>query len=353
MGATTAVQSVSLQPLFIFLVTGAALVSATPVGSPKTITKAANAVGQDPAAPEPDNGCGFSGNQDVYGLGIRIGLYAQWLSTFLSNWLHQRKVTKMRDVNTCFQLAMLTALLAISNQDVTHAIDPYIVIIQIIGSASTITNHAAHKSQWNKTTWGGVIRFFIYFAVAGFATWFWWIGIDNMEPTPCGTKGFAFFEADLWDWFRTANKFISIVFAAIFTVLFGYTVWNFGPEFWRRTPMGRYKKLSAKVEPKSGGEQALQELTSGRMPKWTPALCAIVLIVSVLAVECVIAWNQVRDVNDILSTGQLIPLVVGVGGLIQVLYKMTDTDVRVHRPSTMAARGAQAQVQMGAVRPAR
>ena len=136
MGLTTCVKSATSQSLLIFLLTAAALVSALPAGSPKTVTKVANAAGQDPAAPEPDNGCGFSGNQDVYGLGIRVGLYAQWTSTFLSNWLHQKKVTKMRDVNTCFQLAMLTALLAISNQGGTHAIDPYIIIIQIIGSVS-------------------------------------------------------------------------------------------------------------------------------------------------------------------------------------------------------------------------
>jgi len=170
-----------------------------------------------------------------------------------------------------------------------------------------------------------------------------------MEPTPCGTKGFAFVKADLWDWFRTANKYVSIVFTVIFTILFGYTVWNFGPEFWRRTPLGKYRKLPAREEPKS---EVLQEITSGKMPKWTPALCVIILIVSVFAIECVIAWNGVRDVSDIFSTGQLIPLVVGVGGLIQVLYKMTDTDVRVHRPSTMQARRAQAQIPMTAGRQA-
>lgn len=151
MGITTYIKSVTPPSLFIFLLTTAALVSALPAGAPKTVTKVANAVGQDPAAPEPDNGCGFSGNQDVYGLGIRVGLYAQWLSTFLSNWLHQRKVTKMRDVNTCFQLAMLTALLSISNQGTaTHAIDPYIIIIQIIGSVSHLLNpHRVTKAKTN------------------------------------------------------------------------------------------------------------------------------------------------------------------------------------------------------------
>lgn len=83
--------------------------------------------------------CRFEGNQDIYGLGIRIGLYAQWLSTYISNWLHNKKLTKMRDINTMFQLAMLAALMAMANtnQDPKpHVIDPFIIIIQVIGSVS-------------------------------------------------------------------------------------------------------------------------------------------------------------------------------------------------------------------------
>lgn len=88
-----------------------------------------------PVAPSPP--CGFVGNPDIYGLGLRLGLYSQWLSTFLSNWLHSAHVTDMRAVNTFFQLAMITALVAMANQNPRpHVIDPYIVIIQIIGSVS-------------------------------------------------------------------------------------------------------------------------------------------------------------------------------------------------------------------------
>jgi hypothetical protein len=50
--------------------------------------------------------CGYNGNQDVYGLGIRIGLYSQWTSTLISNWFHTFNLSRARDVNTFFQLAM-------------------------------------------------------------------------------------------------------------------------------------------------------------------------------------------------------------------------------------------------------
>jgi hypothetical protein len=33
------------------------------------------------------NYCGFVGNPDLYGIGIRVGIYAQWFAALLSNYL--------------------------------------------------------------------------------------------------------------------------------------------------------------------------------------------------------------------------------------------------------------------------
>lgn len=113
----------------LLLLTLSIICSATPTPSPSTRKRQ--------TTPTSSPACGFAGNPDIYGLGIRLGLYAQWLSTFLSNWLHSAKVTDMRALNTFFQFAMFTALVAMANQTpIPHMIDPYIVIIQIIGSVS-------------------------------------------------------------------------------------------------------------------------------------------------------------------------------------------------------------------------
>lgn len=90
-------------------------------------------------------GCGFRGNPDVYGLGIRLGLYAQWLSTLISNWFHQANITRMRDVNTCFQLAMMIAMIALATNEAArpHALDLYIIIVQIVGSVRSSKSTAS------------------------------------------------------------------------------------------------------------------------------------------------------------------------------------------------------------------
>lgn len=65
-----------------------------------------------------------------------------------------------------------------------------------------------------------------------------------------------------------------------------------------------------------------------RLPRWTPAVCLLVLVLAVVASELVIVWNGATGVSDIFSTGQQIPLVVGIGGLIQVLYKLKNQEGR-------------------------
>lgn len=181
-----------------------------------------------------------------------------------------------------------------------------------------------------------MIRFFLYWAVSLYAVWYWFRGLDTLvrDDAGCVPIGFAFSKADLSGWFRTVNKVAAIMFAVIYTVLFGYSVYNFGPEYYHngKAKITAYRRLPVPEEEGPGDmlEQGLKEVVNGsmRLPKWTPAVCFLVLVLAVVAVELVIVWNHVTGVNDIYSTGQLIPLVVGLGGLVQVLYKLKNQEDR-------------------------
>lgn len=162
------------------------------------------------------------------------------------------------------------------------------------------------------------------------------MGLDTFErdAAGCAPVGFAFSKVELGGWFRTANKVASILFAIVYTVLFGYSVYNFGPKYYHNGKAKittAYRRIPAPEEsPGDVLEQGLKEVVNGSMklPRWTPAVCLLVLVLAVVASELVIVWNGVTGVSDIFSTGQLIPLVVGVGGLIQVLYKLKNQEDR-------------------------
>lgn len=61
-----------------------------------------------------------------------------------------------------------------------------------------------------------------------------------------------------------------------------------------------------------------------------------VVSIIVAATELTIAWNRIKDVNEIASAGQTIPLIIGIGQIIRVLYVMlvTGDDYDEHQSET-------------------
>jgi hypothetical protein len=71
------------------------------------------------------------GNADLYGLGIRIGMYLQTLSTILAEAFVHKMALDFRDVNAIFLLALLIAMLKATIQDSLTAADG-IVMLRIL-----------------------------------------------------------------------------------------------------------------------------------------------------------------------------------------------------------------------------
>jgi hypothetical protein len=53
----------------------------------------------------------------------------------------------------------------------------------------------------------------------------------------------------------------------------------------------------------------------GLSPVWI--LCMIMFVFHLITIELTIPWNNITGVNDLLSTGQLIPFVIGAGSVVQ------------------------------------
>lgn len=55
---------------------------------------------------------GFEGNSDLYGLGIRLGVYLQWVSSWLIQTLNPNGIMTTHDTNSIFVLAILVAMIS-------------------------------------------------------------------------------------------------------------------------------------------------------------------------------------------------------------------------------------------------
>lgn len=93
----------------------------------------------DSSTTESDTDCpGFEGNSDLYGLGIRIGVYLQWYSTWLCITVDPETSGETHAANALFIFAILVALLqAISSQSINN-IEAYLMLQICFGYLLTL-----------------------------------------------------------------------------------------------------------------------------------------------------------------------------------------------------------------------
>jgi hypothetical protein len=73
---------------------------------------------------------GFPGNPDLYGLGIRCGVYLQWVSTWLSISFEPESAQETHGVNSIFVLAILIAVVQAASSNNLRPIEA-IIMLQI------------------------------------------------------------------------------------------------------------------------------------------------------------------------------------------------------------------------------
>lgn len=163
--------------------------------------------------------CGFSGNPDLFGTGIRIGYYTQITAVWFSNYFYFREAKVLRSVNNLFLLALIIAgFIYFFNAHSTYVVHAFLLLqIGIVIGLVGITETARYATRYKATSRERlVIRMTIMTFGALFNVLFWWKGLDIMLPTPCGTYAFYFWRAEFYGWLRTVMKAQSL-FAATWT----------------------------------------------------------------------------------------------------------------------------------------
>lgn len=81
---------------------------------------------------------GFEGNPDFYGFGIRLGVYLQWLSSWVSNSLHPPAARTNHTPNSIFVLAILVSMtVSVQSQEI-KPVEAYIMILICFGFSLTV-----------------------------------------------------------------------------------------------------------------------------------------------------------------------------------------------------------------------
>ena len=129
--------------------------------------------------------CVTQGDGDLYGKGVRIGLYLQWLSTFLLRQLGswELKERLRTGTNIICGAIMLTAALSILNDrasTIDYLLVYYLTVVLFLSDSFRMNRGAPDIAE--------IVQPAIFAAFSFFGGWFWLKGIDRLQATTCEEK---------------------------------------------------------------------------------------------------------------------------------------------------------------------
>lgn len=260
---------------------------------------------------------GFPGDQDSYGLGIRIGVYLQSITTTIANTYLPDDVVAMCaiNINNCFQIAIIAGLLflTITKGPELFAVEAYLMILLFMFGVGAPSPYAATKNtklgKWIKTL--PVIAFVFY------GCWFVFVGMDKMMPPPhiresCPVNVFFFAKVNLFGGYRTFLKVMSVICCIFWFVGMGIVTLDW--------ILKRFK---------SGWGDGREPTRYAPAPPYDFKGCEFStftrVVLFIICTEFTIKWSKIDGVGDIGGgTGQLFPGIIGVGGMGHILMKLVD-----------------------------
>ena len=143
---------------------------------------------------------GFEGNEDMYGLGIRVGIYLQWITSLVANNLLPESRKELQRVWLVFSLAVCIAIM-ISSFAVTCVFGIEIEILywmywggfMCVFASSPSSTRLGSEAKWVVLDWVTVIQFITHMLMTYHGIMFVWYAYDQLfSRMPCGTYQFFF-----------------------------------------------------------------------------------------------------------------------------------------------------------------
>ncbi|KAF3103803.1 hypothetical protein TWF594_001948 [Orbilia oligospora] len=236
--------------------------------------------------------------QDLYGTGVRVGLYLQSAGLALYNYSNDkrsRQGVKIAPGSIC--IAILSPWFVFAAQQAFSPCEAFIVILMLSSlfpAGSTLHNIDDAIGQHIL----GLVA--ILLSTLGISLAFLWTFGKLVVTLPeLGTKNVVFFFArvSLKGWFRWLALAYSSI-DAILTLVFSFKLVRLIKFSWI---------FRRRENPGSHTEDWLPELRG-----WDRAIQWAVRVWVIITVEVTIRWNHLQPASDFRAPGQLIPLISGL-----------------------------------------
>ena len=352
--------------------------------------------------------CTIIGNQDLYGLSIRLGVYFQLLSTLIANHFLPEALGEAWDTSAVFLVAILIAIVKSSAGSEGFTSPEEFVMLQMMlafllavfnisNSAWSVIEKASRffegslgigsrmrdlysdvdNARNNASELGKSTRLVLALGISAYNVWFWYGGSARLDThLHCTPKMFFFARVDVHGALRVVYMILAMVYLVLHILQTAVDIFPLplirkvliSGRFWREHPcpalldwklwlpfMNPVPELARKRERPSEGRSlgvrrlyqildraiTLMSDTSQspvtrkydhRSRLWERTVrfsqlttlwsSAAVIVRSVLAIELTLIWIGIQGIYSIGSTGQLIPFIIGVAGILRTAVQI-------------------------------
>lgn len=250
--------------------------------------------------------CPVEGDSDLYGLGIRIGIYIQMMTVQLSGLASAIFKTEDTLGQGTIILVLATGIVLIRElRDKTvEAVEVFPILTLLLAQVGV-----CRVPYWKGQTTALIYTFEVGGLIALFA-WFWWHGMDTLPRACHDDKAFFFAKVSIWHWFRTLNKVgsvfaiiggvVSVIFYLAAIILFTFV---------------RAANFVQRFRGEGGGRSKEEENPMGFGP-----IDFLVNIGAIVYVEMALKWNNISGVHSLVAPGQFMPFFIALAQLLSVFY---------------------------------
>ncbi|EXJ64485.1 hypothetical protein A1O7_00821 [Cladophialophora yegresii CBS 114405] len=286
-----------------------------------------------------EDGCPVQGNADFYGMGVRVGIYFQWVTSWLANNFLPEEIIGSLDTNSIFLLALFSTVFTYSLQGNSIRVVDVLLIHQLCtGFLFSVMSLWGYRTMYYKTEGPGGRRHFGGFgthfrlvlmsAITAYGVWFWTRGVDTLATCDgrkaCGgLQTFFFVPMSVNSKVTRIINLVLAVGAALYYGAMAITAIIAGMVAIARKLRGKEIYWELVVRPGRDVRLNRRELTKWYMVLSCFNLCWLVF--AIVSIEMTLNKNHIRNVLGAGGTrgaGQVIPALIGLISFFRVLYEL-------------------------------
>lgn len=252
--------------------------------------------------------------QDLYGLGVRVGVYLQALGMILYNYGDKEDYGKgLKVASGSITLSILASWYVFAARAVFSPSEAVIVLLVLMSVSFPAKMTLLNPRTIVGETIGLIALLLPELATCAALVWTFARLVDTLPALQTPGVMFFFAKVSLHGWFR----YLALVYCiidALTSLSFAYKVARVTTIAWNCYKEAR-KEASQQEEEQIGEIIRWDDLgTTIRLLRW------LIWVLEVVAVELTVRWNHLSPTSDLQAPGQLIPLVTGVIILIDSAF---------------------------------